>query len=190
MQCLKDIDQFFKIKTRSIGETNFYLGAKLHPIPLSDGATAWAMSSSKYIQVAVNHVKDYLTKTYPDHRLPKCATAPFPVNYMPKLDVTPKLDNPNKASFYKSHIGILQWCVELGCIDIMTEVSALSSHLASPCEGHLEAVLYIFAYLECWHNACIDYNPNYPNIDMNVFKQCDWKEFYGNVKEALPLMQY
>ena len=48
-------------------------------------------------------------------------------------------------------------------------------------------MFHVFAYLECQHNAQIVYNPNYPDIDMSVFKQCDWKEFYGDVEEALPL---
>jgi hypothetical protein len=26
----------------------------------------------------------------------------------------------------------------------------------------------------------------YPDIDLRVFKQCDWKHFYGEVKEAIP----
>ena len=75
------------------------------------------------------------------------ASAPFPANYQPKLDVTPEL-NFDQASFYQSQIGVLHWCVELGQIDIITEVSALSSFLALPREGHLEAVFHIFAYLE------------------------------------------
>ena len=114
MQCLKDIDRFFKMKPGSIGDPDFYLGAKLHPIQLSDGVMAWAMSSSKYIQAAVNNVKDYLAKTYPGHGLLKCATAPLPINSLPELDIMPELD-PNKASFYQSQIGVLRWCVELGC---------------------------------------------------------------------------
>ena len=77
--------------------------------------------------------------------------------------------------------------MKLRCIDIITEVSALSSHLALPCKGHLEAVFHVFAYLEHWHNAQIVYDPNYPNVDLTVFKQCNWKEFYGHVEEALPL---
>jgi hypothetical protein len=144
------------------------------------------MSSSKYIQAAVNNVKDYLAKNYPGRGLPKRATAPLPVNYLPELDLTPEL-NPDKASFYQSQIGVLRWCVELGRIDIITEVSALSSHLALPREGHLDAVFHVFAYLERRHNARIVYDPNYPDIDMSVFKECDWKEFYGDVEEALPL---
>jgi hypothetical protein len=30
------------------------------------------------------------------------------------------------------------------------------------------------------------FDPTYPNIDMSVFKQCDWGEFYGNVSELVP----
>ena len=29
-------------------------------------------------------------------------------------------------------------------------------------------------------------DPNYATIGMNHFKICDWKEFHGNVKQALP----
>ena len=29
-------------------------------------------------------------------------------------------------------------------------------------------------------------DPTYPDIDYSVFKQCDWKEFYGDAKEAIP----
>ena len=106
------------------------------------------MSSSKYIQAAVQNVKDFLARNYPSQGLPKRASALFPTNYQPKLDVTPEL-NVDQASFYQSQIGVLCWCVELGRIDIITEVSALSSFLALPREGHLEAVFHIFAYLEC-----------------------------------------
>ena len=36
--------------------------------------------------------------------------------------------------------------VELGCIDIVTEISLLSSHLAYPCVGHLEVALHVMGY--------------------------------------------
>jgi hypothetical protein len=33
------------------------------------------------------------------------------------------------------------------------------------------------------------YDPMYPDIDFLVFKQCDWKQFYGEVREAfLPML--
>ena len=94
------------MKPGSIGDPDFYLGAKLRPIELPDGVTAWAMSLSKYIQAAVNNVKDYLAKNYPGCGLLKHTTAPLPVNYLLELDLTPEL-NPDKASFYQSQIGVL-----------------------------------------------------------------------------------
>ena len=79
--------------------------------------------------------------------------------------------------------------VELGRVDMITEVSLLASHLALPREGHLEAVFHIYAYLKCKHNSRMIFDPTYPTIDMNQFLEHDWKDFYGNVIETEPLKQ-
>lgn len=63
--------------------------------------------------------------------------------------------------------------VEIGWVDTFTEVASLASHLVLPHVGHLEAVKRIFAYLR-------------NKIDVGLFQKCDWKEFYGDVKEAVP----
>ena len=76
--------------------------------------------------------------------------------------------------------------VELGQIDMITEVSVLLSHLALPREGHLDAIFHIFAYLEKKHNSRVVFDPSYPTVDPSDFKECDWKHFYGDVHEALP----
>jgi hypothetical protein len=39
-------------------------------------------------------------------------------SYCPKLDVSSVLD-PDCANYFQSEIGVLQWAVELGQIDIM-----------------------------------------------------------------------
>ena len=52
-------------------------------------------------------------------------------DYRPEIDVSPELDATD-AAYYQSLIGILQWMVELGRVDICTEVSMLSSCLALP----------------------------------------------------------
>lgn len=101
------------------------------------------------------------------------------------MDVSPEL-NAEQASFYHTQIGVLRWMVELGRIDMITEVSALSSHLALPREGHLDALLHVFAYLEKKHNSRLVFDPSYPEIKHDDFKQCDWKHFYGEAKEAIP----
>ena len=71
-------------------------------------------------------------------------------------------------------------------VNIITEVSMLASFLASPREGQLEAVFHIYAYLEKRHNSRMVFDPTYPDIDLSEFKECSWKDFYRNVKEALP----
>jgi hypothetical protein len=106
-------------------------------------------------------------------------------SYHPELDITPELDT-YRANYFQSQIGVLQWAVKLRCIDIVTEVSILSSHLALPREGHLEAIWHAFAYLENRHNSWMVFDPMYAVIDLTHLKEVDWKPFYGNVQEALP----
>ena len=52
--------------------------------------------------------------------------------------------------------------VELGTIDIITEVSMLASQLELPRGGHLEAVFRIFGYMKGHHNSRMVFNPTYP----------------------------
>jgi Reverse transcriptase (RNA-dependent DNA polymerase) len=185
VRMLNEIDRFFKTKAGSIRDPEFYLGAKLRPITLTNGVHCWAMSSSKYIQAAVTNVKDYHRKHFVSRKWAKRTSGPFPLNYRPELDTTPELSS-DQASFYQTQIGVLRWCVELGRIDIITEVSELASYLALPREGHLEAVFHLFNFLEKRHNARIVFDPSYPTIEMGAFKECDWKAFYGNLQEAIP----
>ena len=182
-EALKELDRYFQMKLGSIGDPEFYLGAKIKKTRLQNGVEAWGMSSSKYIQAAVENVKDYLKPK--GKQLPSKAATPMKSGYQPEMDTSDELDH-EEASYFQSQIGILRWCVEIGRIDIATEVSMLSSHLALPREGHLEAVFHIFAYLEKKHNARIVFDPTYHTIDHSNFVHCDWKPFYGDVKEPVP----
>jgi hypothetical protein len=161
------------------------LGAKLKKTVLSNGVVAWGMSSIKYVQSAVQNVKEYLAAIPGDQMLVKKASGPFAGGYKPELDESPELD-PTRANFYQSQIGILRWCVELGRIDIITEVSMLSTYLCLPLERHLEAVFHVFAYLGMHHNARVVFDPTYPAVDMGTFIKTEWKSMYGDVKEMTP----
>jgi hypothetical protein len=55
-----------------------------------------------------------------------------------------------------------------------------------PREGHLEAVLHVFAYLRLHHNARVVFDPKYPSVDIGNFIKTDWKSMYGDVKEMIP----
>jgi hypothetical protein len=76
--------------------------------------------------------------------------------------------------------------VELGCTDIITELSMLSTYLFLPPEGHLEAFFHVFAYLGLHHNARVVFDPTYPSVDMGTFIKTDWNSMYGDVKEMIP----
>jgi hypothetical protein len=93
---------------------------------------------------------------------------------------------PEMANYFQSQIGILRWCVELGRIDIITEVSMILNFLCMPREGHLDAVYHLFAYLSLHHNVRVVFEPIYPDVDMRAFIKTDWKPMYGGVKEAIP----
>ena len=180
------LDKYFKMKPRSIGDPDVYLGATIKQMRLANGVMAWASSPSKYVRALVDAVTKYLTNLG-DRRwsMPKKAANPFPGDYELELDTTPTL-NAELASWYASLIGMLRWMVEIGRVDIITEVSKMASQMASPREGHLDALMHIFGFLRINHNSRMAYDPSYPTIDMNVFKPNDWKSFYGNVKESIP----
>jgi hypothetical protein len=76
--------------------------------------------------------------------------------------------------------------VELGRIDIITEVSMVYTYLCLPREGHLDAVFHAFAYLELYHNSRVVFDPTYPSVDMGAFIKTDWKSMYGDAKEMIP----
>ena len=57
------------------------------------------------------------------------------MGYDPVLDTSPELV-ADTSSYYVTIIGILRQMIDLGRIDIITELSLLSSHVALPREGH------------------------------------------------------
>jgi hypothetical protein len=150
---------------------------------MPNGVVAWGMSSSKYIQVAVQNVQECL-KENGDGKLKKKAAAPFEANYRVDIDESPVL-GPEMANYFQSQIGILRWCVELGRIDIITEASMLYTFLCMLREGHLDVVYHLFAYLSLHHNERVLFDPNYPDVDMRVFIKTDWEPMYGDVKKAI-----
>ena len=59
------------------------------------------------------------------------APNPFVGGYRPETDMIDPLD-PDKESYYQTMIEFMRWMVEIGRINIATECSLLSSHLAYP----------------------------------------------------------
>ena len=122
---------------------------------------------------------------------------PWPQNYRPEVDDPTELSSI-QASYYQSLIGIIRWIVELGRADIVMETSALASMMALPREGHLDAVVHMFAFLKRKHNGVIVFDPTEPDfILINFPMKIGQPLLMGNVRkksrltllslEALPL---
>ena len=109
------------------------------------------------------------------------------MGYEAELD-TSTLCDPEEASYFQSIIGVMRWMIEIGRIDITTEISMLSSFLAMPLVGHLEAAINIMGYLRLHHNSRLFLGPTYPVLDHSYFNDgAEWDELYGDATEAIPL---
>ena len=184
-----EIGRYFELKEASIGPPKMYLGAGIRKVKLDNGVDAWAASSSQYIQAAVRNVEEYIEKSHDKQwKIPNKVETPMQLTYRPKLDVSEEL-SPSDTAYYQSPIGILQWIVELGRVDVCLEVSMMSSHLVLPREGHMEQVMQIFGYLKKYHNAELMFDPSDPTINEQDFERRDWASSeFGHVegKEELP----
>ena len=113
--------------------------------------------------------------------LSKCVT-PLSNGYRPEIDVTPEL-KVDVVQYYQEHVGMLRWAVEIGRVDILLEVSLMSSHLALPRQGHLEQVIHIFGYLRTHKNLRLMFDSDHSQICPSRFKTYDWFDFYKDAKE-------
>ena len=173
----------FRLKEDSLGAPNRYLGASIKIFTDASGYESWAISSDDYVKHAVANVEHDLETQ--GTKLKGKAHRPFPKEYRPELDATPLLNEEDIAK-YQGYMGIFRWMIEIGRIDILTEVSLLSSHQAAPREGHLEACYHIFAYLRKNKHMALVMHPSRVNMREDRFKVADWVDFYGDETEEIP----
>ena len=74
--------------------------------------------------------------------------------------------------------------VELGRIDICGEVSMLAAFSAAPREGHIQAMLHMFAYLAQHERSRLVLDPS--TIDHGEKPMVDWTPFYSVRPEEQP----
>ena len=169
MPIMKKINKFFLLKPDSVGDPNMYLGAKIKYHKTPNGMWSWTMIPSKYVREACKNCKDHLNNNFDGkYKLPKQSPNPFVMGYEAELD-TSTLCDPEEASYFQSIIGVMRWMIEIGRVDISTEVSILSSFLAMPRVGHLEAAINIMGYLRLYHNSRLFLDPTYPVLDHSYF---------------------
>ena len=69
------------------------------------------------------------------------------------------------------------WALEILRVDILLEISFLSSYLAMTSIGNLDQSLHIFGYLKSYPKRKLGFDPAYPDINENHFQDCDWAKF-------------
>ena len=182
------LDQRFLLKPESRGPPKTYLGADIdkHDFKENPGVKYWTMSSHTYVKEAVRNVEAYLEKQGKALKQSKMSSV-LPNDYRPELDVS-KLCDDEGISQYHQRIGVLRWAVELGRMDICTEVSMLAAHCAMPRQGHLEAVWHVFAYLKKYGRSKMVFCSLDPDFKVSTgdIPRPDWTDFYKDVTEQIP----
>ena len=115
------------LKETSIKDPEQYLGASVSKFDFDDGGWCWAMGSEQYVKEAIRNIETYCESNGLFLKTGKnAAKSVFPSGYRPELDFTEECGDED-ITFFQEQIGVLRWAVELGRIDIATEVSMLAS---------------------------------------------------------------
>ena len=178
------IGKVFTLKPSSLGPPTSYLGAEVGQYSF-DGSDRkhWYMGSEKYIKESIRNVQIWLKER--GLELKKGTRSVLPSDYRPELDITEELDSES-ASYYMSQISVLRWIVELGRIDIAAEVSMLSSYMAAPRKGHLQAIFHIYGWLMEHPRSKIVFDSDRQSIPRANCHPDDWKQFYDVGPEEIP----
>ena len=184
MRAIDGIKSVFKLKGDKAEKPDMYLGGSIATAITDQGTPCWTLSSEKYVSSAVANVEETLSKS--NLRLPSGSKTPMKAGYSPGEDISKEL-NAEGLRYYQELIGVLRWAIELGRVDILLEVSLLSSHLALPRIGHLQQVYHIFGYLKKSPRKRLFFDPGYPKISEERFHRFDWVDFYKDAKEEVPI---
>jgi hypothetical protein len=118
------IGKLYRLKEGSVGPPERYLGANIKRVQLPDGTMAWSIGADEYVNNALATVKATLESE--GMKLKGKVSKPLPNGYRPEMDVSPEC-NAVMTQRYQAYIGILRWALELGRVDIVLEVSLMSS---------------------------------------------------------------
>lgn len=140
---MEHLQTIYKIKNPEEKPSN-YLGATYVGSPEEH----WTINCKAYIKEALIAVERINNESLREEKTP-VATGDHP-----EEDETPLLDNKYHRQ-YQSLIGMAQWLVTLGRIDICYAVSSLSRFCAAPREGHYKRVLRLWGYLKKYPDKAV-----------------------------------
>jgi hypothetical protein len=113
-------------------------------------------------------------------------TSPLVSNDHPELDESELLATEDIQK-YQSLVGILQWTISLGRLDIATAVMTMSSFRVAPRIGHLERLQRICGYLSKMKHGYLRIRTDEPDYSDMPPMEYDWaRSVYGQVEEVIP----
>jgi hypothetical protein len=81
--------------------------------------------------------------------------------------------------------------VEIGRVDIITEVSLVASHMAMPREGYLDAdVLHIFGYLKIKYNSRMCFDPTVHIATRRHLKNATGRSFMATLRKLFQVTMH
>jgi hypothetical protein len=131
------MDQITAVYTiKSQGPPDYYLGNNFK----KDKKDRWCIGSVKYVKEAVHRVEN-MFGTLTKHDIPMVSSD------HPEMDDSNILTGEIHQKC-QMLVGILNWIVSLGRLDIGYATASLSRFVACPRQGHLDRALYTFGYLK------------------------------------------
>ena len=158
-----------------------YLGASIEQVETKGWTKCWSMSAKKYVKAAIVNLDSSLAKR--DIWI-TTSHYPMPTNYYFSEDFINKF-NIKEVQSYQELIDELRWAVKIWWVKILLKVALLSSHLALPWSGHLQALYQIFGYLRQFQKRILYFDPISLSISKDQFHKFDWEYFYRDAKEAI-----
>ena len=171
------IEQEFALRNTE-ANPSYYLGAKLKLLP-----------NGKFLMNMEEYIKEVIRRYEAKHNITlKKENIPMPVDAKPEMDDTDFL-SVEKHKQFQHVIGVGQWIVLRGRIDITYAISSLSRFSSSPREGHLLLAHKIFGYLKKFPKKGIVMDPTPPIIteypDAPTEKFQEFGHQYQDFKEEL-----
>ena len=127
------------------GAPDYYLGMDYS---YDEEYKCWRTGTQTFVSECIRRIESLL----PTGRVLVKHPTPSPSDdYQPEFDCTDFLTEDGKRQ-YQMLIGMAQWAVTIGRMDICHAVSSLSRFSAAPREGHLELAFHLFGYLKQYPN--------------------------------------
>ena len=185
---METLRKTYTIKT--VEPPRFHLGCDYKQTEAGD----WLVGTKTYVKESLEKVRAIIGKETPDtgeDRLGKQGN-PMAANYKPECDTSDLLDIEGHRKFQQL-IGIGQWLITCGRLDLIFAIASLSRFSAGPRKGHFAAAVYVYKYLNYAPEKWIKLDPGahktpgpvYSPLDGQKENGVDWSHTYPDAVEEL-----